>query len=135
MENINQEVTTSKDLKLYISFLKAEKLDEIIPEVIRLSYEYQLPAMKQLEGVRAETIYHLTALGITDFFNDIIEGKPIEGLLRALDDWKNRKVGTEIKSLSYEDIVTGYLIRKQVLIQKIQEYTQDSLLYITWYKN
>jgi len=131
MKNTNYtEVEVSKELMSYITFLKAGKLDEIINDVIRLSYEYKLPAMKQLEGVRPETIYYLTSIGINDFFNDILAEKPIEGLLRALDDWTNKRIGEEISTLTHNDIVTGYLIRKQVLIKKIPEYNTDPIIYI-----
>lgn len=128
--NTHTEFETSQELKAFVSFLKAEKLREIIEDVIRLSYEYQLPAMKQLEGVMHETIYNLTSIGLIDFFNDIQEGKPIQGLIKALDDWTNKRIGQEITSLSYNDVVTGYLIRKQVLVKRISSYTDDPMVYI-----
>lgn len=121
---------TSANLKAFSAFLKSEKRKDLIEEVIAQSYHHKLPAMEQLKGLSKLKVYQLFEYGIIIFLDDIINDRPLEGLIQYLSEWMDKKVATEIKSISYTDVISGYQIRKQVMIRFIDSFTSDPLKYI-----
>ena len=121
---------TSASLKAFSRFLKLEKRKDLIEEVIAQSYQNKLPAMDQLKGLSELKVYQLFEQGLILFLDDIINDRPLEGLVQTLSEWMEKKLATEIKSISYTDVISGYQIRKQVMIRFIDAYTNDPLKYI-----
>ncbi|HEX8547417.1 MAG TPA: hypothetical protein VF691_10685 [Cytophagaceae bacterium] len=130
MESTCKDISISEDLKSYVSFIRRNKIREVISDIIKLSQDLKLPVLKQLAGQSAEKIYQLFHLGVHEFFNDILMENPIEGVKKLLAQWRNKQVASEITSLSIDDIVSSYMIRKQVLVSYINDYSSEPLVYI-----
>ena len=121
---------TSANLKAFSIFLKSERKKDFIEEVIAQSFQNKLPAMEQLKGLSELKVYQLFEQGLMLFLDDIVNDRPMEGVTEALSDWLDKKLATEIKSLSYTDVISGYQVRKQVMIRFIDAFTNDPLKYI-----
>ncbi|HEX8549868.1 MAG TPA: hypothetical protein VF691_23100 [Cytophagaceae bacterium] len=121
---------TSATLKAFSIFLKSERKKDFIEEVINQSHQNKLPAMEQLKGLSELKVYQLFEQGLMLFLDDIVKDRPLEGVIDSLSDWMEKKLGTEIKSLSYTDVISGYQVRKQVMIRFIDAFTNDPLKYI-----
>jgi len=130
MQSVCNELSISQDLKSYIAFLKNNKLTEVVNDVIKLTNDFKLPFLKQIKGQPKEVVFQLFHLGINEFFEDILKENPVQGAVKLLLEWKQRRIAKEITSLTDDDIVSSYLIRKQVLISYIHEFSNDPLVYI-----
>ena len=124
------ELKSSESLKRYITFLLEGFLDNFVYTNIKLAHEYKLPVMKQIEGLSEARISNLFEIGIKGFFEDIINDLLLEGVVRNINDWKNKTKATEITSISYNDLIIGYQIRKQALVQYIDYYSSEPQEFI-----
>ena len=86
--------------------------------------------MKQIESLSEARISNLFEIGIKGFFEDIINDQLLEGVVRNINDWKNKTKATEITSISYNDLIIGYQIRKQALVQYIDYYSSEPQEFI-----
>ena len=125
-----KDISVSEDLKSFVSFLKGNKIKEVVLDTIKLSKDFKLPLLKQLEGRPADVVYQLFHLGIDEFFNDIIKEAPTEGVTKLLNQWQNKQIASEITTITTDDIKSSYMIRKQVMISYIHEYSTEPLIYI-----
>jgi len=103
---------------------------EVVLDIIKLSQDMQLPLLKQISGHSSDTIFQLFHLGVDEFFNDVLNEDPVGGVTKLLSQWKNKQVANQITSITTDDVVTSYMIRKQVLIQYINDYSSEPLVYI-----
>ena len=130
MQSSCKDLSISAELKTYITFLKNNRLSQVINDTIRLSKDYQLPFLKQLTNQPPDVIHKLFHIFINEFIEDVLTENPIQGVVKLLLEWKDKKIASEITSFTLDDIVSTYLIRKQVLISYIHDYSSDPLIYI-----
>lgn len=130
METTCKDISISGDLKSYVSYLKKNRIREVVLDSIKLSTDMKLPILKQLEGKPQNLVYQLFHLGVDEFFNDILNERPIEGVTKLLAQWKKKQVASEISYITTDDIVSSYMIRKQVMVSYIHEYSSEPLVYI-----
>ena len=125
------EFKPSEILKNYISFLKDGFLDNFVYTNIKLSYEYKLPLMNQIEGLSEARKCNIFEIGIKAFYEDVLKDRVLQGVIDILDDWKNKSIVTEISNISYNDIILSYMIRKQALVQYIDYYSSEPEEFIS----
>ncbi|CAN5472391.1 hypothetical protein BH23BAC1_BH23BAC1_20650 [soil metagenome] len=118
-------------LKEYSHYLLDHHLDELVKENISLARTMEIPMLKFFEHLTEEELFELSKSGIRTFLLSFKEERAIEEANGAIEEWKNNKIEwLEKEEVTPADIVLIYNIRKQIVINRLPDFTSDFILAI-----
>src|SRR3954447_18757153 len=116
-----------KYLPEYAAYLLDNKLELLLDEQIRLSYELQLPLLEYFKHLSREELKELSKPGMRNYLVHIIANRLDEFIQTSINSWKQNQLPMLTKNqIVSKDISLSILIRKRVFLKYITDYTTDA---------
>jgi PAS domain S-box-containing protein len=111
----------------YAAYLLNNKLELLIEEQIRLSYDLQLPLLKYFQHLGREQLKEMSKPAMKNYLLHIIENRLDDFIQISLTNWKQNQLPSLTRSqIVSKDISLTILIRKRVFLKYITDYTTDA---------
>src|SRR3954447_15589200 len=111
----------------YATYLLDNKLELLVVEQIRLSYELQLPLLEYFKHLSREELKELSKPAMRNYLIHIIENRLDDFIQTSINTWKQNQLPMLTKNqIVSKDISLSILIRKRVFLKYITDYTTDA---------
>lgn len=122
----NNEKFSSKHLPGYAAWLFQNRLDNFTKEMLRLSFEMEIPLLKFFNRLSPEELFEMTKPGQVEFLNHLSKGKVKEHLESSMQRWLSDQLPLIGKyDVEAKDITIAAHIRSKVLKYFLKQYTSD----------
>ena len=111
----------------YAAYLLDNKLELLLDEQLRLSYDLQLPLLEYFRHLDREELKEMGRPAMRNYLIHIIENRLDDFLQTSINNWKQNLLPSLTKNqIVSKDISLSILIRKRVFLKYITDYTTDA---------
>ncbi len=111
----------------YAAYLLNNKLELLVDEQIRLSYDLQLPLLKYFQHLSREQLKEMSKPAMKNYLQHIIENRLDDFIQTSLNTWKQNQLPSLTRNqIVSKDISLTILIRKRGFLKYITDYTTDA---------
>jgi PAS domain S-box-containing protein len=111
----------------YAAYLLNNKLELLVEEQIRLSYDLQLPLLKYFQHLGREQLKEMSKPAMKNYLLHVIENRLDDFIQTSLNTWKQNQLPSLSRNqIVSKDISLTILIRKRVFLKYLTNYTTDA---------